>query len=527
MNNFPQFQTINNAQIELFNFPKLSYETKIISNHILELQKYLSQKSILPIEPLILPPVHVNCLPEDFFDEAIFLTQDTELNITGAYLALAGLISCALWGRVVVKVHETCQEPAVDYIIQYAESGMRKTAFMERLIYPIQETENTINNNCGIYANRGKKIYLSYFQEGIIRKSIYKQLEELEINLSKVNKELEAVGNQWEELEKMKNEMSEEGAKLICKGGTWKGIERSMQTQGGTQAILSSDSNFLVNLFMEPCDIFLQAHTQEKYNRVTHRKVIEIPRPALPMVLLTQPSQAKILYKNEKIKLNGLLNRMIPFFHTRHGFSSEKIVDSKCHQIFINKVKTLLSKFFSQNHDANRLVLNLDDRAKKLLYDFEKEISNSIELAKWGEGWLSKLHGQAIRFAADIHCWNNPTDPGAKIISDVEMNQGIYLARCAMPHACFAFSPFGLCTMYDAKRILSSLYRINDLLAQNNILFRGTSSLDIARRTGISHERAKNGLRYLENCNYLIAYDDGSPTLRIALHPRIFYEKII
>lgn len=171
-----------------------------------------------------------------------------------------------------------------------------------------------------------------------------------------------------------------------------------------------------------------------------------------------------------------------------------------------------------------RYQVGVTPEALTLIHSFEEEVRNEVisSMPEAAEPWLRKAHGQAVRFAWDIHAWNSD-QPHLCSITEEEMRQGIDLVRANFPHVKYAYDPCGLVAYSVAQKILESLYRITDRWEQDKLIDDGIDSTTIQQRIGVKSKEVNNALQLLDRHNYLVVYDDASNNLKIALHP-YFYD---
>ena len=187
------------------------------------------------------------------------------------------------------------------------------------------------------------------------------------------------------------------------------------------------------------------------------------------------------------------------------------------------KISELLQLFHTQNGNAQRFQVGVTPEALQLVKRFEDEIRWDIlpEMPEAARPCLLKAHGQAARFAWDIHAWDRDY-PHLCPITEAEMQQGIDLVRSSFPHIRYAYDPCGLTAFSTAKKILESLKKITDRWEQDKILDDGIDSTTIQQRIGVKSKEVNNALQLLDSHNYLAVYDDATNNLKVALHSDFF-----
>lgn len=182
------------------------------------------------------------------------------------------------------------------------------------------------------------------------------------------------------------------------------------------------------NLTCDCSELLLKGHTHEFYLRDTSYKQCIIPYPSLSIAILAQLSIAAKLYSNETLKDVGLLNRLVPYFHWSLFESYIPEIRSIIEE-YNWKIKLLKEKFYTQDLNKERATICIDNTAMGHIQNFQNEIFELRNKFQFMSGWLSKLAGQAIRFACDVHCWNYASDPLTSYITQDEVKIGIEIGK--------------------------------------------------------------------------------------------------
>lgn len=457
------------------------------------------------------------------FDCATSINHETYLSNIGSMFLVCGAISSALCGKIKIKINENWTESAIDQIVQFAVSGQRKSACLNRIMKPFSKFENKINtkyrDECfeerKLYADKifmeaNREIIRNFFNNGNLK------CEDIERGFEYIKSNIHAK-NQF--IGKYKNNVS-----LRYCGGTICGLEKAMIMNGGYSLIINSEGGLFLNLVNNGGELILKSHTQEVYIRDTAHRRIEIPNPSLSIVICTQPAIANNLYSNQYIKDVGLLNRFMPFFHFQN-YPSKKLIQRYSTEEYDKKIEMLLNRFYTQDINEERAIMQIEAGANELINQFQQEINILITNHKYMSGWLAKLPGQAARFACDIHCWNNVDDPLLSNITHKEMEFAILLAKASIYHAEFAFADTGIIALMDGELIISKLQNINNY-SRMKFMNNPISETAFSRMTGLSHQRVRNALKYLEHNNYLSLIETHTGTCKVAITPNIFNVKI-
>lgn len=495
-------------------------------------QRYLEKADIMPLVQQELDAPFRGTLPDGITKTALYLSEITGLEPLGVALCILGTTSIATWGRVTVKLSEGWSEPAVDMILQISGSGTRKSSLAQHLRTPLNKFCAQMNDG---YENRTKSIkekaqLAKQAGDKRARKKIEAVLDKREYldQQDEVAALLKAIEDavHFRHALAQNNEIPPRVQLLVDKGTPFQ-LASTLGEQGECQGCITAEGNMIGSKMVsssEAANLFLRGHTQEPYVYENAKKRIELNHPALPMVNLVQPVVARKFYGNEALNGSGVTARFMPYFHM-HATSDLPFSSAEGQlAVYTAKITQLLRLFHTQDRDAPRYQVSVTDGALRRIRRFEEDVRNKMipYMPEAAEPCLRKAHGQAVRFAWDIHAWNSE-QPHLCPINDEEMDQGIDLVRATFPHIEYAYAPCGFVAYGVAQAILESLYRITDRWEQNKLIDDGIDSTTIQQRIGIKSKDVNNALRFLDRHNYLAVYDDASNNLKVALHP-YFYD---
>ena len=103
-------------------------------------QREMEGREIVPLNVILQPQSdasHIN-LPPLVDDAANYLSKRYGLDSVGLAMQILAAFSIATWGRVKVRLDSEWEEPAVDMLIQMAESGKTKSAPIRLLRRPFE-----------------------------------------------------------------------------------------------------------------------------------------------------------------------------------------------------------------------------------------------------------------------------------------------------------------------------------------------------------------------------------------------------
>lgn len=510
---------------------KKNVEESERKHRIRQKQCNLSGIQINPIENIQLDSFIPYIKQYDIVKTASYLLDITGLDTLGIIYAILAATSIATWGRIVIKLSDTWSEPAVDMIIQVSSAGTKKSSLAKYLRVPF-------NNFCS-QANE-------MFDE---RSKNAQEKKRLSIKTSNIRsrKKIEAVVkegaamNQEDELTLLQHTIAETAqfnchlaqsvevpprVQLLVDKGTSFQLAVTLSEQGECQGCITAEGNMITSRMicsLEAANLFLRGHTQEAYVYENAKKQINLAHPALPMINLVQPVVACKLYGNESLNENGVTARLVPYFHQGTNYMPYGLNLEKDIVAYNSKIASLLQLYHTQDKDARRYEVGVTPDALALIKQFEHDIRyNEIpNMPDAAAPCMLKAHGQAVRFAWDIHAWDNEK-PHLYPINAEEMQAAITLVRASFPHVKYAYSPCGLVANSVARKILKSLGNITDSWERNKLLADGIDSTTLQQRIGCKSKEVNNALRLLEKHSYLAVYDDATNNLKVVLHPNFF-----
>lgn len=326
---------------------------------------------------------------------------------------------------------------------------------------------------------------------------------------------------------------------LVDKATTYQ-LAITLQEQGECQGCITAEGSMLQSKLFQSgavADLCLRGHTQEPYVYENAKQRIALAHPSLPMVHIVQPKVATEFYANEVLNAVGATARFVPYFYDSangdgsilHGRAFDDYDDdgdaqiSAATTVYRETIFRLLKTYHTQDKNAEGYQVPVEPAALKSIRDFERYVRTRVipHMPEAAKACLLKAHGQAVRFAWDIHAWNHEF-PHTIPITIEEMEQGIELVRATFEHIRYAYDPCGLQAYLHAQKILASLNNITDRWEQDKLLDEGIDSSTIQRRTGLKSEPTNNALLLLDEHNYLAVYDDATANLKVVLHPYFF-----
>lgn len=472
----------------------------------------LSLLQITPIENMFLKEAIPGSMPHSIANTANCLSDVTGLQPLGIAYALLGAVSIATWGRVYIKLDEFWSEPAVDMIIQVSSAGTKKSSLTKNLRAPfdlfcaqLNENHEERSQNAKeetrvaekVTGRRSRKIIAAALEEG----STMGQKEELAV-LQR------AIGTIAQfNLNLMQTMKIPHRVQLLVDKGTSFQLAVALSEQGECQGCITAEGNMLLSKMIssqEAANLFLRGHTQEPYLYENAKKQINLAHPALPMINMVQPVVACKLYGNKSLNENGVTARFVPYFHHGAMLAPDGINLGGGLAAYNSKITKLLHLYHTQDKSAQRYEVGVTPEALELIKSFEAHIRCNVtpNMPEDAIPCMLKAHGQAVRFAWDVHAWNNE-QPHLCPLNAKEMQAGIDMVCASFNHINYAYSPCGLVAYTVARKIIESLRNINDSWEQNKLIAEGIDSTTLQQRIGSKSKEVNNALRLLEKHNWL------------------------
>lgn len=398
----------------------------------------LNKRAALPLFPLDKLPGWIKDYIENF-------SENTGISKDFCAACVLGAVSTVISGHLQVFFNGTHYEPAQLFTLFIGRSGSMKSTAVKQFVGPARTW--LYEKNADVREHNS---------------SIQKEIERLEQKLTKEKKNMtktakdespwknDAVKAQAQTIEEIK-------AQIEAKKGTLKteypdpmddvtpeSLVHAARVTNGNITIASSEGS-IINVLTgrsynqrggaPNLDIFLHGHDGEPFHnyRVTTGEV-NLPRVDISMLLAAQPTLLETLCNSSDAVGRGLLQRFLIFApddsntfidHTKPNSSNRKLAEQW------NKHICTIADRIMQPDALNLTTMDLDMFADKVIrefWNFEGELLQQRGATEDESitGWISKLHGKALRLAAIISLLN---DPEAYSISEKNAQTAIDLLK--------------------------------------------------------------------------------------------------
>lgn len=468
-------------------------------------------------------------------DAAAYLHKLTGISQSGIMFSILSIISMASWGRYKVKVRSRWIEPQVDYAILACPSGSRKSALCAALRKPFERFSQTPHTK--------EDAELIFELQDVIRSynARLKKKRLADLPLQNPNAEiisnLHALAQESSSWKKVSARMDSQ-RRISLSAATQLGMIKAMASNGGCQAILEEEGHALSSDALLGKDnpiAFLKGHTMEniQYDSVKQGTII-VTDAALPQLHIVQKDAVVRVYSKQSLRKLGVLARF-QIFIMQDTNRSYPTVDDEQGEMALETLQEHIFNILAKHHtnvSPRRIEeVQVSAEARAVAEEFEAQAGAWAEQVLNDDlrAYLNKLHGQAVRFAADLHLFNNPETPCETPITQEEMLAGVSMAQELKSHADVLYSPNGLMAQEHAKLILdwvkewgekAGRFRLN--LDESWYCFTGSDVQQGIRELKSDVRRIWTALDVLEASGYIAQIQTGKNTRLCVLNPRIW-----
>jgi len=507
-----------------------------INQLALELDSYPCQ----PFHPtpcsMMMQPLDFSALPEALVKIASQLGTLFGFQVEAVVFMLLHLFVVAVHGRVAIKLDAMWNEAMECFGLVVRDSGGRKTELMKRLKAPFLLYLEKIRLSHEIHSCDKRVLKQMKGVQKDFSKEITKEIFPFPVYEAFKACETIPLEKRFDILREKLTEMfhdtdksipdQKEPPRIFFTNITQKAFIMALEHQGGHLASCDGENGFLTNSkVLQKCSPYLlSAHDHEYIDDIT--KVsgqYQLEKPAATILQLVQSNVAMNFYANEEMKLVGLSPRFVPCLATTdtgtlfaNPIETETVLESE----YTPRIEALLTRYFTQDKNADKYELTVTDGAYFLIKNFEREMAEWVQSGQvsFMESFIRKAHGQAVRYAAAFHAFNHANEAiDESPISEQEMTAGIAMMRYLIPHAGYVFDVNGFTAYNNAVKIVNALLR-STVVAQTYQV----TSADIGRMTHLKKVDIEPALDILAGHNLCVCYrEPGRATLAI-LH-RDFY----
>lgn len=278
----------------------------------------------------------------------------------------------------------------------------------------------------------------------------------------------------------------------------------------------------------------------QPFSYSTTKQDFYIKNTAFPQFHIVQPDIFMQVVTKRQFKELGILASFQVYFciNSMPAPLDSSNQNTSILEQFNNHIYNIINNNYAHpNREIKTLIIT--EQALKLINEFEDYLQYTINKTQSDnfKSYISKLHGQAVRFATDIHLFNNAKDPQDSPVNHMEMYAGISIAKMLMTHASMVYKKYGFIAYNHAKLIFGWILdwsndkrlKFRTYSENNNIEWHTFKARDAQQ----SIKELKNDVRLvndaldlLEHHNIISQIQIGNTERICLLHPDFFNLKI-
>lgn len=508
--------------------------------HLIDaLHNKFTQLSLKPIFTgelnIIIRNPHANIekiIPRDMAKAAKYIGTETNTDIYSCVMSICSAICIAARGRYRVQLERNWSEMLNIYLLIAKKSGEKKSAVSGMLLNPFLQFIEEKQKSYQISKDESMPIQDSMikFKNDLEKKARIEYLGYINEH-GETQDSLESLAKRLKQIQNITSDhivkISEE-PEIFCDIATPLGLAQKLSSQGEAIAMLGAEASFLSSKHIENSSLvqlLLKGYGGERFIHDTSntKKNIRLTNPSINFLLLIQTEVMNDLYMNKNLNNVGLLPRIIPVFANQFDYTITKpsLLGTYNFQteVFDEKILKILNTTYTQDKNKEIKSLYCDSNAHSYIKNFELQNSQDLLCGRYKHmsAFIRKLHGQAVRIAGAIHCWNHD-EPHKHDITQEEMQAGVELALIGRDHANIAFDSKSREAKRFAMKILKYIYRQDWTRSQPLI-----TTTDLQRNISkLTKENCLPALDYLAERNFICLHHEPRHATICIINPNLF-----
>lgn len=446
-----------------------------------------------------------------------------------------GAVSSVVCGKLDIHFNTTHYEPAQLYTVFVGRSGMMKSSAIKEFVGPARTWLYEQNKSVKAF-NQGIDDEITKLNNGYFKAQKKNQGEE-------VLTELKA------QIDRKKNERKIEYP-VPFSDVTPESLVRAIINTNGTATIATAEGN-IINVLTgrsytqrgaaPNLDIFLNGHDAEPFHsfRVTTGEV-ELKRVDISLLLAIQPALLETLCRSQDANGRGLVQRFLIFAPEESNetidHTKPDTTDRRYSSRWNEHIRTIADRFMNPNQPPYIMELDLmADRIIRECWNYESELSRERGTDEEGiAGWISKLHGSALRLAAIFALLENPD---ATYITDADAEKSVTLLKeYFIPHYIGSFETT-INMSNEQKAVATWIIRHAQRTGNRDSFTEHEAYVDLRQRSAFTGKAGQTNFRAaledLQTKNYIrplptdkTASGRGRPAKSWQINPEIYTIKI-
>lgn len=360
-----------------------------------------------------LPPFPLERLPGWIADYIYNFAENTGISKDFCAACMLGAVSTVICGHLQVHFNGTHYEPAQLYTVFVGPSGAMKSTAVKQFIGPVRAWLME-KNQAAKEHNRNVTGEISIAEDELAaeRKKKTGQDEKRIIDL-----QAKITSGKEKKKTLFPVPFTDVLPEAIIRSMTeTNGAATIATAEGNIINVLTGRSNYNQRGASPNLDIFLAGYDGEPYHgiRVTSGE-IELARVDISMLLAIQPTLLERLCQSSDANGRGLVQRFLIFApdDNEKGIDHTKpcTMDAKHAHRWNEHVREIAERFMQPDHSPVTLELFADaDMVIRKCWNYEDELLRQRGPAddEGITGWISKLHGKALRLAAILAALDEP-----------------------------------------------------------------------------------------------------------------------
>lgn len=407
-----------------------------------------------------LPAFPLEYLPGWIRDYIVNFSENTGISKDFCAACVFGAVSTVVCGHLSIHFNGTHYEPANLYTVFVGRSGSMKSTAINQFVGPARAW--LMEKNKAVKAHN---------------QSITAEIETIEEDLSKeqrkrTNQDEKQIAELKARIEH-KRECLKSHYPVPFTDVVPESIIKSMMNTNGAATIATAEGN-IINVLTgrsytqrgtaPNLDIFLAGYDGEPYHgiRVTSGEV-EIPHANISILMAIQPTLLETLCLSADANGRGLVQRFLIFApedtETTIDHTRPNTTDPNHARRWNEHIRTIADRFMQPN--AAPVVMELFNDADTIIrecWNYERELINERGAADEDGiiGWISKLHGKALRLASILAVLDEPK--AINITKEHAETAVALLKEYFIPHYIGSYETGDILTK-DEKKIISWIIR--------------------------------------------------------------------
>lgn len=347
-----------------------------------------------------IPEFPIEVFPGELKQYGVELAEELQVPVDMVATAMLATVALSNQGKYMIQGKEGWLEPLNIYAVDIAKPSERKSPTMAKIIKPIYEYENEVNNQRK-KAIKNSQDFIELY-EGKLKKlksksfSSQEEKNQIEEEISEIN-DILVNHKPIKQLRLVVDDITPEALATIMVDNNEKiGI---FSSEGGIFETMAGRYNNNIANF----DILLKGYSGDRtsIDRKGYNTEI-LNNPYITIMLFVQPIVIEEVFSNEQFRGKGLCARLLycyPESKVGNRNVDSKAASKEAEKQYHSVIKKMLKK---EVKELQILKLSSDayNKSQEFATCLEKLLNNELQEI---EDWAGKLHGNILRIAGNLH----------------------------------------------------------------------------------------------------------------------------